>query len=54
MGYDNYLLESDQYPAEQLLKRCEEAILKLAERLLTEAADGNVFLTDWENYQYDF
>lgn len=33
VGLENYLLESSQYPAEQLLKRCGEAIPKLEEMI---------------------
>lgn len=45
IGFDNYLLESDQYPADQILKRCEEAIPKLEEMIRADLQQSSVPLS---------
>ena len=42
IGCENYLLESDQYPADQLSKRCEEAIPKLEEMIRADLKQSSV------------
>lgn len=39
------------YGFDSVIKLVEDM---LKEGILTETSDGNVYLTDWENYQYDF
>ena len=42
VGCDNYLLESDRYPAEQILNRCKDAIPKLEEMIHANMTHASV------------
>lgn len=42
IGGDNYLLESDKYPAERILSRCEEAVPKLEEMIRADLKQSSV------------